>query len=135
MNVSLNKCQRNFYKVQSKNIDKIILEYMIKIPKLKNDLISGDDSYNMSDKEYSDIMQNIQNQKNAAKHNIANPKELEIKLNDLNLMKNELKIERIIHKRNQEKKDVNKTLLNDQKLYTIIQYQNKLLNAHKNNNN
>ena len=135
MNVSLNKCQRNFYKVQSKNIDKIILEYMIKIPKLKNDLISGDDSYNMSDKEYSDIMQNIQNQKNAAKHNIANPKELEIKLNDLNFMKNELKIERIIHKRNQEKKDVNKTLLNDQKLYTIIQYQNKLLNAHKNNNN
>ena len=108
---------------------------MIKIPKLKNDLISGDDSYNMSEKEYSDIMQNIQNQKNAAKHNIANPKELEIKLNDLNFMKNELKIERIIHKRNQEKKDVNKTLLNDQKLYTIIQYQNKLLNAHKNNNN
>ena len=135
MNVSLNKCQRNFCKVQSKNIDKVILEYMIKIPKLKNDLISGDDSYNMSDKEYSDIMQNIQNQKNAAKHNIANPKELEIKLNDLNFMKNELKIERIIHKRNQEKKDVNKTLLNDQKLYTIIQYQNKLLNAHKNNNN
>ncbi len=124
MNVSLNKCQRNFCKVQSKNIDKVILEYMIKIPKLKNDLISGDDSYNMSDKEYSDIMQNIQNQKNAAKHNIANPKELEIKLNDLNFMKNELKIERIIHKRNQEKKDVNKTLLNDQKLYTIIQYQN-----------
>ena len=135
MNVSLNKCQRNFCKVQSKNIDKVILEYMLKIQKLKNDLISGDDSYNMSDKEYSDIMQNIQNQKNAAKHNIANPKELEIKLNDLNFMKNELKIERIIHKRNQEKKDVNKTLLNDQKLYTIIQYQNKLLNAHKNNNN
>ena len=135
MNVSLNKCPKNFCKVPNKNMDKVILEYILKIPKLKNDLITGDDSFNISDKEYSNIMQDIQNQKNAFEHNIVNPKELEIKLNVLNFKKNELKIERIIHVRNQEKKSGNKTLLYDQKLCTLIQYQNKLLNAQKNNNN
>ncbi len=35
--------------------DDIILEYMLKIPKIKNDLITGEDSYNLTDRQYSDI--------------------------------------------------------------------------------
>ena len=46
-----------------KKYDERILEYILKIPKLKNDLITGVDSFNYTDKQYSDIMQNIQNQK------------------------------------------------------------------------
>ena len=37
--------------------DDIILEYMLKIPILKNDLITGEDSYNLTEKEYRFMME------------------------------------------------------------------------------
>ena len=135
MNIDFNKSQKNYDKIQRKIKDEVILEYMLKIPILKNDLITGEDSYNLSDRKYNDFMQDIQNKINAAKQNIKDPKILEKKLDDLNFRKNELKIERIIHVRNQSKKFGNKILLQDEKLFTLVKYQNKLLNAEQNNDN
>ena len=119
--------------MQKDKMNEIILEYMLKIPILKNNLITGEDSFNLSDREYSDIMQGIQNNIIAAKKNIKEPELLQEKLNNLNFQKGELKIERIIHVRNQEKKLGNKTESYDEKLLTLIKYQNFLLNANKNN--
>ena len=135
MKIDFNKSQKNFDKIQRKIKDEVILEYMLKIPILKNDLITGEDSYNLSDRKYNDFMQDIQNKIIAAKHNINDPKILEEKLDDLNFRKNELKIERIIHVRNQSKEFGNKILLQDEKLFTLVKYQNKLLNAEQNNDN
>ena len=135
MKIDFNKSQKNFDKIQRKIKDEVILEYMLKIPILKNDLITGEDSYNLSDRKYNDFMQDIQNKINAAKQNIKDPKILEKKLDDLNFRKNELKIERIIHVRNQSKEFGNKILLQDEKLFTLVKYQNKLLNAEQNNDN
>ena len=135
MNIDFNKSQKNYDKIQRKIKDEVILEYMLKIPILKNDLITGEDSYNLSDRKYNDFMQDIQNKINAAKQNIKNPKILEKKLDELNFRKNELKIERIIHVRNQSKNFGNKILLQDEKLFTLVKYQNKLLNAEQNNDN
>ena len=135
MKIDFNKSQKNFDKIQRKIKDEVILEYMLKIPKLKNDLITGEDSYNLSDRKYNDFMQDIQNKINAAKQNIKDPKILEKKLDDLNFRKNELKIERIINVRNQSKEFGNKILLQDEKLFTLVKYQNKLLNAEQNNDN
>ena len=135
MNIDFNKSQKNYDKIQRKIKDEVILEYMLKIPILKNDLITGEDSYNLSDRKYNDFMQDIQNKINAAKQNIKNPKILEKKLDELNFRKNELKIERIIHVRNQSKNFGNKILLQDEKLFALVKYQNKLLNAEQNNDN
>ena len=135
MNIDFNKSQKNYDKIQRKIKDEVILEYMLKIPILKNDLITGEDSYNLSDRKYNDFMQDIQNKINAAKQNVKNPKILEKKLDELNFRKNELKIERIIHVRNQSKNFGNKILLQDEKLFTLVKYQNKLLNAEQNNDN
>ena len=135
MKIDFNKSQKNFDKIQRKIKDEVILEYMLKIPILKNDLITGEDSYNLSDRKYNDFMQDIQNKIIAAKQNIKDPKILEKKLDDLNFIKNELKIERIIHVRNQSKEFGNKILLQDEKLFTLVKYQNKLLNAEQNNDN
>ena len=110
-----------------KKYDERILEYILKIPKLKNDLITGVDSFNYTDKQYSDIMQNIQNQINTAKATIKEPKELENKLNELSFQKGELKIERLLHVRREAKKIGNNLFVYDNKLNILIIDQNKIL--------
>ena len=107
--------------------DELIFEYMLKIPKLKNDLITGEDSFNYSEKAYNDIMQNFQNQICDAKMRIFDSKELDNKINYLLFKKNELKIERIIHKKKIAKKNGENIFLYDQKLVQLITAQNKLL--------
>ena len=106
--------------------DELILEYMLKIPTLKNDLITGEDSYNYSDKEYNNEMQNFQNQIDSAKQKIFDPKDRDNKINEILFQKNELKIERIIHNKKIAKKHGENIFLYDQKLIPLIQSQNKL---------
>ena len=117
--------------MKNNNHEQLIFEYMLKIPKLKNDLITGEDSFNYTDKLYNDTMQNFQNQIILAKSKIHDSKELEDKINYLQFQKNELKIERIIHKKKIAKKNGENIFLYDQKLAPLIITQNKLMNLIK----
>ena len=107
--------------------DNLIFEYMLKIPKLKNDLITGEDSYNYTDRQYNDIMQDLQNQIDRAKLAIKDPKILDNKLNYLNFEKGELKIERIIHMKKKAKNSGDDVFKYDPKLLSIVHSQNRLL--------
>ena len=113
--------------MRAKDCNDLILNYMIKISKLKNDLITGEDSFDYTEKEYNDIMQDLQNQIDSVKKNINDPIILENKLNDLYFQKGELRIERLIHMKKHAKnfgKDISSF---DEKLIPIIKSQNKLL--------
>ena len=130
MNIAFNKNRKKFRTIPKEQIYDAILEYMLKIPKLKNNLITGADSYNLSLEEYNSIMQNIQNQIYASKHKIKEPKKLKKEINKLKFKKNELKIERIIHDR-KDKKSEKKMQSQDEKLFELVDEQNSLLKSKK----
>ena len=114
MNIAFNKNRKKFRTIPKEQIYDAILEYMLKIPKLKNNLITGADSYNLSLEEYNSIMQNIQNQIYASKHKIKEPKKLKKEINKLKFKKNELKIEQLfmIEKIKNQKKKCNLKMKN-----------------------
>ena len=107
----------------------------MKTPKLKNDLITGEDSFNYTQKQFEDKVRGLNQRLSDYNNKVKDNSELNRHIYIIKFIKNELIIEKILHDKKRAKNKGEKNLYKfDKELFCIIIKQKKLILKKKNIN-
>ena len=121
------------FKKRKEKIDNEIFEYILKTPKLKNDLITGEDSFNYTQKQFEDKVRILNQRLSDYNNKVKDNSELNRHIYLIKFIKNELIIEKILHDKKRAKNKGEKNLYKfDKELYCLIIKQKKLIEQKKN---
>ena len=121
------------FKKRKEKIDNEIFEYILKTPKLKNDLITGEDSFNYTQKQFEDKVRILNQRLSDYNNKVKDNSELNRHIYLIKFTKNELIIEKILHDKKRAKNKGEKNLYKfDKELFCIIIKQKKLIEQKKN---
>ena len=121
------------FKKRKEKIDNEIFEYILKTPKLKNDLITGEDSFNYTQKQFEDKVKGLNQRLSDYNNKVKDNSELNRHIYLIKFIKNELIIEKILHDKKRAKNKGEKNLYKfDKELFCIIIKQKKLIEQKKN---
>ncbi len=121
------------FKKRKEKIDNEIFEYILKTPKLKNDLITGEDSFNYTQKQFEDKVRILNQRLSDYNNKVKDNSELNRHIYLIKFIKNELIIEKILHDKKRAKNKGEKNLYKfDKELFCLIIKQKKLIEQKKN---
>ena len=121
------------FKKRKEKIDNEIFEYILKTPKLKNDLITGEDSFNYTQKQFEDKVKGLNQRLSDYNNKVKDNSELNRHIYLIKFTKNELIIEKILHDKKRAKNKGEKNLYKfDKELFCLIIKQKKLIEQKKN---
>ena len=121
------------FKKRKEKIDNEIFEYILKTPKLKNDLITGEDSFNYTQKQFEDKVRILNQRLSDYNNKVKDNSELNRHIYLIKFTKNELIIEKILHDKKRAKNKGEKNLYKfDKELFCLIIKQKKLIEQKKN---
>jgi hypothetical protein len=121
------------FKKRKEKIDNEIFEYILKTPKLKNDLITGEDSFNYTQKQFEDKVKGLNQRLSDYNNKVKDNSELNRHIYLIKFIKNELIIEKILHDKKRAKNKGEKNLYKfDKELFCLIIKQKKLIEQKKN---
>ena len=120
------------FKKRKEKIDNEIFEYILKTPKLKNDLITGEDSFNYTQKQFEDKVRGLNQRLSDYNNKVKDNSELNRHIYLIKFIKNELIIEKILHDKKRAKNKGEKNLYKfDKELFCLIIKQKKLIEQKK----
>ena len=121
------------FRKRKEKIDNEIFEYILKTPKLKNDLITGEDSFNYTQKQFEDKVRGLNQRLSDYNNKVKDNSELNRHIYLIKFTKNELIIEKILHDKKRAKNKGEKNLYKfDKELFCLIIKQKKLIEQKKN---